>query len=136
MEQLSGNTQEKRTSLSVGLVVYELLDVPGVREKVSQIYPVFAFKDAEAPFICYRRVALPGEHTKKAVKDTAQIEVYIIARTYEESVEIAEAVREALDGMSGQAECGLVLSRCWLVDADEDLQDESFIQTLIFNLEI
>ena len=126
----------KRTALSAGLIVKELLEVPQITEKVTNIVSVFATSDMETPYIAYRRVSMPVEYTKQGAKDVAQLEVAVYGGTYKESVDLAEAVRDALEGMTGESQCGLALSRCSLVDASEDWGEGAFIQILIFNVEI
>lgn len=84
-----------KTSLSAGIIIRDILtkdaDVMNIARKV---FPVVTDK-AELPYVAYRRTRF--EHN--AVKgqnpgaDSVFIEVDCFAKTYEKSIELAEAVR-------------------------------------------
>ncbi|MEG1345884.1 MAG: hypothetical protein RSC78_04060 [Acidaminococcaceae bacterium] len=51
------------------------------------------------------------------------------------TVELAETVRDALDGAQGEIP-GLVMRSCYLVDSEEAWQDDAYVQQLVFNVKI
>lgn len=128
---------DKRTALSAGLVIYEALsEDSNVRDRVKAIYPVLS-DSAELPCIYYRRASLTGIPVKDgAPARGAEIEIYCLSSDYAESVEIAEAVRACFENQQIWGTCGLYVRNCVLADAVEDWQDDTFIQSLIFNLSI
>jgi hypothetical protein len=67
--------------------------------------------------------------------DTVGVEVNCFASTYEASIELAEAVRTALDHKKGWLE-GLIVRSCSLADASEGFQDGAFVQNLVFAIKI
>lgn len=124
------------TSLSVGNIVYEVLsgnaDVMAI---ASKVFPVVT-DNAELPYVAYRRASLNQIPVKTGNgADSVVIEVHCYAATYEESVELAEAVRAALDHAQAIRE-GLVLRSCTLTDAVELWQDDAYVQALSFTLRV
>ena len=57
------------------------------------------------------------------------------AATYQESVELAEAVRAALDYAQGEKD-GLVMRSCILADGEELYEDDAYVQSLTFKVQI
>ena len=92
---------------------------------------------AELPYILYRRAALQHNPTKAGLPgaDTVTMEVFCYTANYADGVELAEAVRKALDYAQGEKD-GLVMRSCTLVDSEEDFTDDAFVQCLSFNVKI
>ena len=86
------------SSLSAGIIVRQLLtQSPEVQRITHRIFPI-VIDDAQLPYVVYRRAALETQPTKSLQSaDTVTIEVACYAATYGESVDLAEAVRHALD---------------------------------------
>lgn len=126
------------TSLSAGAVIRSLLLADeAVAAKARKVFPVAIDTSAELPYVLYRRAALEPTPQKNGQpgNDAALIEVVCFAATYAASVELAEAVRAALDFATGEA-AGLRLRACHLTDSDEDWRDDAFVQRLVFNVKI
>lgn len=126
-----------KTSLSAGAVIREILLADAdVRRRTNKIFPVMTSK-AELPYILYRRAALQHNPTKAGLPgaDTVTMEVFCYTANYADSVELAEAVRKALDYAQGEKD-GLVMRSCTLVDSEEDFTDDAFVQCLSFNVKI
>lgn len=126
-----------KTSLSAGAVIREILLADAdVRRRTNKIFPVVTSK-AELPYILYRRAALQHNPTKAGQPgaDTVTMEVFCYTANYADGVELAEAVRKALDYAQGEKD-GLVMRSCTLVDSEEDFTDDAFVQCLSFNVKI
>lgn len=126
-----------KTSLSAGAVIREiLLGDEDVKRRTTKIFPVVINK-AELPYILYRRAALQHNPTKAGLPgaDTVTMEVFCYTANYADGVELAEAVRKALDYAQGEKD-GLVMRSCTLVDSEEDFTDDAFVQSLSFNVKI
>ena len=125
-----------KSSLSAGEIIRGILAAdPAVTTRVNKIYPVIVDK-AELPYITYRRASLqqdPVKGTRGA--DMVGIEVICYTARYTEGVELAEAVRDALDGATGKSE-GLLMRSCFLSDSEEAWQDDAYLQQLIFTVKI
>lgn len=125
------------TSLSVGIIIHQLLtQSPEVQRITRRVFPIVV-DNAELPYVVYRRAALETQPTKSLQSaDTATIEVACYAATYGESVDLAEAVRHALDHQQATSPEGLHLRACILDDAEELWDSEAFGQLLTFRAKV
>lgn len=126
-----------KTSLSAGVIIRELLSRDSdVRRIAKKIFPVVV-DNAQLPYVAYRRSRLEHNPTKAKSpgSDTVQIEVNCYAETYEESVTLAEAVRAALDYAQGETP-GLKMRSCILADAEEFYENDAFVESLAFKVQI
>lgn len=125
-----------RTSLSAGEIIRSILMSDSeVSARVKKIFPVVE-DSAELPYIVYRRTQLEQEPVKgRRGADTVGIEILCYTQHYTEGVELAEAVRDALDGKQGEVD-GLVMRSCYLADSEEAWQDDTYLQQLVFNVKI
>ena len=106
-----------------------------VRSRVTKIFPIMSNK-AILPYVYYRRVGfsqIPQKVGRGA--DTVVIQVACCTADYESSVELAEAVRNALDYQQAELD-GQVMRSCVLTDCDETWSDDAFVQNLIFTVKI
>lgn len=130
---LKDNTPLMKTVLSAGTAVYEVLS-ERLADKVTRVFPVVT-DEAVLPYVCYHREALETAVAKHAQSaDTATIVVDCYAATYNGSVALAEAVREALDNVSVTTSAGLTVRSSYLVDAAESWTDDAYLQSLSFKL--
>lgn len=127
----------KGTVLSSSIIIGALLnDNTAVAGRVTQTFPVVAAAEAQLPYISYRRTGLGTVAAKGAVSaDTATVEVNCYTAGYGDGVELAEAVRTALDGRSCRIG-GMVMRGCTMVGAQEGWTDDAFVQTLVFEVKI
>lgn len=128
-----------KTSLSVGELIREiLLEDPDVAARCNgTIFPV-ATDSANLPCILYRRAGL-SQLAQKSMRptDNTAMEILCYTADYEEGIELAEAVRAALDQKSAISNDGtLTMSLCTLESSEESWQDDAYIQQMIFNIQI
>lgn len=122
-----------KTSLSAGEIIRAiLLEDPEVASRTKKIFPVATDK-AELPYILYRRSSLSANPQKggQPGSDEIQIEIICFTERYGEGVELAEAVRGALDFVTSEHN-GLRLRSCYLIDSEEAYQDDAYVQQLVF----
>ncbi|MDT9702983.1 hypothetical protein, partial [Streptomyces sp. P17] len=69
----------------------------------NRLFPVLAKENTAYPFVIYKRSGLIPAYTKDkySVEDTVFIDVVTVAEKYSESLEIANAVRNALERKRG-----------------------------------
>lgn len=126
-----------KTSLSAGAVIRAvLLEDAEVAARTNKVFPV-ATDCAELPYILYRRTSLSPNPQKSGQPgaDEIQIEVICFTERYGEGVELAEAVRAALDQITAEHD-GMRLRSCYLLDSEEAYQDDAFVQQLVFSVKI
>lgn len=88
-----------KTSLSAGALLHALLlSDEEVKKRVRKIFPVVT-DQAELPYILYRHTNLETQPNKGGVADSVEFEVVCCTATYSEGIELAEAVRGAVDGV-------------------------------------
>lgn len=125
-----------KSSLSAGEIIRAILiEDSEVMARANKVFPVVE-DSAELPYIVYRRTQLEQDPTKgRRGADTVGIEILCYTKGYTEGVELAEAVRGALDGAQGES-AGLVMRSCYLSDSEEAWQDDAYVQQLVFNVKI
>lgn len=129
-----------KTSLSAGAIIRAvLLDDPDVARITTKIFPIVADK-ADLPYISYRRAEMETAPQKSGLRpqpaDSVNIEVLCYAATYAGSIELAEAVRAALDFKSATTDDGACMRGCYLTGGEEIWENDAYIQQLIFNIKI
>ena len=104
---------------------------------VTKIFPVIAAESAQLPYICYYRDGLTQDPVKGCSPGacSAVIKILCLTSDYGEGVELAELIKEALDGRSWK-HGELNMRICTLSDAKEYYADDAFVQLLIFNVKI
>lgn len=126
-----------KSILSAGEIIRSILVADEeVASRANKVFPVVE-DSADLPYIVYRRMAqvqTPVKTTGRGA-DTAQIEILCYTAKYTEGVELAEAVRDALDGKQGELD-GLVMRSCYLEDSEEAWQDDAYVQQLVFRIKI
>lgn len=126
-----------KTSLSAGSIIRDmLLQDHEVAKHTKKVFPV-ATDTAVLPYILYRRASIEQNPTKAGYPgaDTVAIEVICYTEKYSEGVELAEAVRAALDGKQSEKD-GLVMRSCVLTDSEEGYDSDAYAQQLVFNIKI
>lgn len=120
------------TALSVGKVIKQQLD--SVMPK--KVFPLIAPAKTDYPFIIYRRSGVTVSSNKDySGEDTARIEVITAAVNYDESIKIAEDIREALEHKRGKVN-GLIIEDIELIQADESYLSDAYVQKLTFNIKL
>lgn len=128
---------QKKTSLSAGSLIRDiLLSNEEVKRRTNKVFPI-VIDNAQLPYILYRRAALAHNPTKPGMPgaDTVTMEVVCYTAKYAEGVELAEAVRQALDYASGEHD-GVKMRSCTLVDSEEGYEDDAFVQQLVYQVRI
>ena len=128
----------KSTSINAGAFIREVLSQNDeVRAITTRVFPI-SVDEATLPYISYRRSRMQQTPVKHGAPgaDTVEVEVNCFAQTYGESVDLAEAVRNALDGTQCTLDNGLVMRSCYLSDGSEDWQDDAFVQQMVFTIRI
>lgn len=125
-----------KTSLSVGEIIYDVLTNDAeVMARTNKVFPVVTDK-ATLPYVAYRRSRLehsPVKGTQGA--DTVQIDVLCFAAKYGDGVQLAEAVRQALDGKQATKDT-LIMRSCTIAGGEEYYENDAYIQELNFIIKV
>lgn len=131
-------SNKKESSINAGAFIREILSQDEeVASITSRIFPI-SVDEAVLPYISYRRSRMQQNPVKHGMAgaDIVEVEVNCFAQTYGESVDLAEAVRNALDGAQCTLDDGLTMRSCYLSDGSEDWQDDAFVQQMVFTIKI
>lgn len=102
----------------------------------NKVFPIVSKEGTAYPFIVYRRSGITPSYTKDGrAGEVVTVEIVVAANNYTSSVEIADMVRDTIDGR-GMEYGGMTVHRTELVAADEEFIEETYLQTLTFNLNI
>ena len=125
-----------KTSISAGLIIGTLLsEDPYIAAMVTDVFPV-VIDEATLPYVSFRALKMENSPVKGASGSEALlVEVCCFSDSYAGSVELAEAVRSALDGQQSSRD-GMRMRSCFFEDREEDWQDDAYIQKLIFRIKI
>lgn len=120
------------TGISVLKSIYKLLvaneDLVAIVK--NRMFPLIANEDTVFPFIVYQRDSIYTEYTKDGKYcDNINISINIAATTYNQSIEIAELVRTAVEGKKIDD-----ISSIRLISMNEDYLEDTYIQNLQFNV--
>ena len=129
------------TSISVGLLIAELLNSDAaVAAIATKVYPVVAEEKAVLPYVCFRRAEFDRTLNKPGGADAVSVECLCYAKSYGESIRLAEAVRACLDHKqatySENGTAVLVARSMDLIGAEEGWADDAYAQSLVFLVRI
>lgn len=124
------------TGLSIGLYINEKLgSTPDLTALVGEkVFPISTQKEVAFPFVVYQRGGLTSTYTKDFLSgDIVSISFIIASDEYFQSVEIAEALRAALEGKRAKK---YSITETKLVSANEDIVEGTFVQSLVFSFKM
>ena len=119
-------------SLQIGKAIYHLLSKDSrIKEKVgSKIYPLIVEESTTFPFIVYKRTNTKGSYS---VNESVTVDVVIASKDYTDTVELADYVRDALEGRRGNF-AGIEINDIRMISADEEYIEDTFIQNITFDI--
>ena len=110
-------------SLQIGKAIYHLLKKDSrIKEKVgSKIYPLIVEESTTFPFIIYKRTNITPNYTKGSysVNESVTVDVVIASKDYIDTIELADYVRDALEGRRGNF-AGVEINDIRMISADEE----------------
>lgn len=133
--------------LNIGQYIYSALSAIWVAPAATAndtpqlltVFPVIADFNTDAPttpFAVYQRTSCQPQYTKDGF--TGEIShsysITVADNSYNDTVNLAEDVANALIGLSYQAKDGIKFYQVQLTDLSEDFIEGIYIQTLIFDI--
>lgn len=92
-------------SILVGKHIRKMLHESALREKVGgRIFMDGLNRETEFPFVVYTYTVSKDEGTKDGEQDLCQVSVFVFSKDGEESLELANDVRKALEHSEGYYE--------------------------------
>lgn len=107
-----------------------LLNDVAVTEKVgNKVFPLIANANTTFPFLVYRRAAFRPTYNKDLENEIVVIEIAIATVKYEEGVDIANSVADALNGKTTE-----LIEDIQLTNIYEDFESDTFIQKITLEI--
>lgn len=122
--------------LQTGKAINALLSAnEEVTNKVGdRIYPLVSKVDCEFPFIVYQRMSVVPSYTKDGlIAEEQNYNITVLADTYSESVELADAVRDSLELEHGEFG-GQYIRNIKLTSVNESWVSDTYVQELNFTI--
>lgn len=99
----------------------------------DKVHPIVTKREVDFPFVVYKRDSIAVEYDKSGKATvTTTVDVYVLAETYTESVEIAEEVIKSLNRVYANYDKFSVIGAS-LTGANEDYVSQTYVQQLTFN---
>lgn len=100
-------------------------------------FPVCADKGTEYPYAIYRKINYTPSYTKDRndYQDTINYEIVVFSAKYKEGIELAEKINDKLELARGTWK-DLLIHNIWLVNSSEYYDGESYVQNLIYKIDI
>ncbi len=96
----------------------------------TRIFPLIAEEQTKFPFVVMRRMNIGPVYTKDTfLRDEVAFSVKVVSLSYENSINVAEAVREAICKANDFKDIRLD-------DVSEEYTDDAYVQELIFNAKL
>lgn len=125
-------------SISISKHIYAKLSASDELKQLvdDRIFPITSKESTFFPFVVYCRSSLAPNYTKDRYDtgDTVTVEVIAASDNYLNSVEVAEAIRGALENKRGKYEAFNVNS-AKVVASVEDFMSDTFIQRITFEFQ-
>ena len=122
------------TSIEIGKKVYQILKINDELVNIvgDKIYPLVAESDTSYPFVVFKRTGITPEYSKDwLTMESVSVEIVCASDKYFQSVDMANLIREEMDGLRG----GEILET--KVDyITEDFIDDAYIQRIGFNFKV
>lgn len=125
-------------SLLIGKLIYATIQASeNVRALVgTKVFPIVAPADTDFPFIVYTRSnAYPQRGTKDGwLDDNVAFQITIAADTYNESVELADKIRDLFENCVISS-TELTINNIRMTSCTELFNEDTYIQNLYFECE-
>ncbi|MCH5241795.1 MAG: DUF3168 domain-containing protein [Muribaculaceae bacterium] len=115
-------------SLWIGTMLKARLD------GIAPVYPCVATGNP-TEFCVYRRAGYQGRDTKDRFnyEETINIVIAVVAPTYIRSIDLAQRVKDRLDGLRGRWDDKLI-EDITMTNAVEEYGDDAYVQQLFFSI--
>lgn len=125
-------------SVLIGKAIYKILtdDIKVKQLLNNKIYPLVAAEGTSYPFAVYSKESIQPQYTKDGnCLDIVQFSIAICDPDYSKSLDITNAVRNALEYKKGII-AGVAFNRIVIDNISEEYIENTFVQTINFTIEI
>lgn len=125
------------STISFAKAINKLLSTDNIKSVVNnKVYPLIAPLNTNFPYIVFQRTSTPYNTKDNVYQDSINIEIIVVSDNYDKSVELAELIRNELEGKRNINVEGFRISTIKLVDSSESYSNDAYLQSLTFNFKI
>lgn len=108
-----------------------LADEEVKRSLDNKVFPLVANAGTSFPFLVYRRSGYRTDGNKDYGNEIVSVEIAVLAQKYEESVNVADVVADALNGKNTE-----IIDDIKIVNIYEDFAEDTYIQKMSIDIYI
>lgn len=125
------------STISFAKAINKLLSVDIIKSVVNnKVYPLIASLNTTFPYIVFQRTSTPYTNKDNVYQDNVNIEIIAVSDNYDKSVELAELIRNELEGKRNITIEDFRITSIKLVDTSESYSNDAYLQSLTFNFRI
>lgn len=125
------------STITFGKAVKSLLSSAPLTKIISnKVYPLVAPLNTSFPYIVYLRTSNPQYSKDNTYQDNVSIEVIAVSDNYDQSVLIAEAIRNEIECKRNINVEGFNVVNIKLINSTESYGNDAYLQSLTFNFRI
>lgn len=125
------------STISFAKPLNKLLSSDTIKAVVSnKVYPLIAPLNTNFPYIVFQRTSTPYSTKDNVYQDNLNVEIIAVSDNYDKSVELAEIIRNELEGKRNITIEDFKISSIKLVDSNEQYANDAYLQSLTFNFRI
>lgn len=118
--------------------IYKILTDNEEIKKVlgNNIYPVVAPLNTKNPYVVYKRQISVQNDNKDSRYSTVSIEINVYSNNYQESIKVAELVKNTLESVYNKEVEGFKIKYIVSTSIDEDYNEDYYSQTMYFDCKV
>lgn len=125
------------STISFAKAINKLLSTDNIKSVVNnKVYPLIASLNTTFPYIVFQRTSTPYNSKDNIYQDNVNIEIIAVSDNYDKSVELAELIRNELEGKRNITVEGFRIASIKLIDSSESYSNDAYLQSLTFNFRI
>lgn len=125
------------STISFAKAINKLLSIDSIKSVVSnKVYPLIAPLNTTFPYIVFQRTSTPYGTKDNIYQDNVNIEIIAVSDNYDKSVELAELIRNELEGKRNINIEEFRIASIKLIDSSESYSNDAYLQSLTFNFRI
>lgn len=125
------------STISFAKAINKLLSVDNIKSVVNnKVYPLIAPLNTNFPYIVFQRTSTPYSTKDNVYQDSINIEIIAVSDNYDKSVELAELIRNKLEGKRNITIEDFRITSIKLIDSSESYSNDAYLQSLTFNFRI
>lgn len=125
------------STISFAKTINKLLSVDIIKSVVNnKVYPLIASLNTTFPYIVFQRTSTPFNTKDNVYQDNVNIEIIAVSDNYDKSVELAELIRNELEGKRNITIEEFRIASIKLIDTSESYSNDAYLQSLTFNFRI